>query len=70
VGVVEASKLFMDVHLSHFRGLFLEIQTLGENSFPKLLKTVPELRESYKLFLTIQSKNVIVLVHSNYLIQN
>jgi hypothetical protein len=58
LGVLEASKMFVDVQLSNYRGLFEEIQAVSESSFPSMIRDVPALRKSYKLFLSVQAKSV------------
>ena len=58
LGVLDASKMFVEVQLANFRGMFQEIQCISESSFPTMMRDVPELKLSYNLFLSIQSKIV------------
>lgn len=58
IGVLDASKMFVEVQLANFRGMFEEIQAISETSFPTMMRDVPELKKSYNLFISTQGKIV------------
>lgn len=56
--MLDASKMFVEIQLAHYRGMFTEIQAISESAFPTMMKDVEELRTSYKLFISTQGKIV------------
>ena len=66
LGVLDASKLFVEVQLSGYRGLFEEVQALSEGAFPAMIEAMPSLKRAYKLFLSAQGKTVRICCSKIY----